>query len=372
MAVSQNVTVEPVRTLLFLSDLDGGGAQRTFVNLTNALPRERISPTLVGARGNGPARNWLDADATLIDLKMTRLRNAILPLRQLIRRERPAVVMSTIADANAVAWFATRRLPVSLILRETNSHRARDDISWLRRCMIAKAYRAADAVVALSEGVRSELVEDFHLEATKTHTIHNPVDIKSINRSLARRPAAPIPKNGSLVLSVGRFTRQKNFDLLLRCFAKLRDKNTFLAILGDGPDRAYLTTLAQDLGVSERVVMPGFVADTSPWFAHADLFVLSSRWEGFGHVLVEAMAAGLPVVATDCPHGPREIIQNDITGLLVANDNVDALTKGMQELLDNRIHAGQLAHAGRSAATRFSPATIADQYATLIEQVTGI
>lgn len=363
------MTVAPVRTLLFLSDLDGGGAQRTFVNLANALPRDRIAPTLVVGRDAGPARRWLNADTSLKNLERTRLRGTILPLRRFIRQDRSAVLLSTIADANVVAWLATSHLPIRLILRETNSHRARDDIGWLRHRLIALAYRRADAVVALSEGVRRELVEDVGLEAKKTHTIHNPVDIESITNSLTRRPAAPIPKGGPLILGVGRLTQQKNFALLLRCFEKQNNKNALLAILGDGPDRAKLAALARELGVGDRFVMPGFVDDMTPWFARADLFVLPSRWEGFGHVLAEAMAAGLPVVATDCPHGPHDIIENDCTGLLVANDNVDALTGAMQELLGDSKRARRLAKTGQGAVARFAPATIADQYATLIEQV---
>ena len=369
MVVPKSLTVEPVSTLLFLADLDGGGAQRTFVNLLNALPRDRIAPSLAVARSDGPARTWLDSDSSLIDLKRPRLRSAVLPLHRLIRQGRPAVVISTIADANVIAWLATRHLPIRLILRATNSQRVRDDIGWLRQRLIAMAYQRADAVVALSEGVRQELVEDCLLDAAKTHTIHNPVDIEQITRSLESQPVAPMSKGGPLILSVGRLTRQKNFELLLRCFAKLSNKNAQLVILGDGPDRAALMALARDLGVGDRIAMPGFVTDTTSWLRQADLFVLASLWEGFGHALVEAMAAGLPVVATDCPHGPRDIIENDVTGRLVDNDNVDALTKTMQEMLGDRVFAERLAKAGLSAARRFAPATIADQYASLIEHV---
>ena len=371
MAVSQSLTVEPVRTLLFLPDLDGGGAQRTFANLANALPRDRISPTLVVARGGGPALDWLDIGVPLKDLARARLRNVVMPLRQLVRQDRPAVVLSTMADANSVAWIATSGFPTKLILRETNSHRARDDFGWMRRNLATTAYRHADAVVALSEGVRRELVKDVGLDIAKIRTIHNPVNIEKIAKSLMCSLAAPVPNGGPLILGIGRLTRQKNFELLLRCFAKLDNKTARLALLGEGPDRAVLLMLARDLGVGDRVLMPGFVADTTPWLAHADLFVLSSRWEGFGHVLVEAMAAGLPVVATDCPHGPRDIIVNDVTGLLVANDDVEALTMAIRNLLNDCARAKRLAKAGQDTATKFAPEIIADQYASLIEQVAG-
>lgn len=363
--------VEPVRTLLFISDLDGGGAQRTFVNLINALPRDRIAPTLVVARGNGPARNWLNTEFSLRNLERTRLRSSILPLRRAIHRDRPSVVLSTIADANVVAWLATRYLSTRLILRETNSHRARDDLSRLRKFLIAIAYRRADAVVALSEGVRSELIGDMGLNNMKTHTIHNPVDIQNITQLMNQGPERPIKKNGPIILGIGRLTRQKNFGLLIKSFAKQPNNESLLVILGEGPDRELLEALARNLGIAHRLFLPGFVSNIIPWLAHADLFVLSSLWEGYGHVLVEAMVAGVPVIATDCPHGPRDIIKHNDSGLLVTNNDEKALSRAIQELLDNRPRAGNLATTAQREAKSYASEIIAGQYADLIEQVAG-
>jgi len=359
----------PLRVFLFLPDMDGGGAQRTFVNLANALPNHDIETTLVAGRTNGPAREWFGDQYPLIDLKASRLSHAVLPLRALLKREAPTVLLSTLADANIVAWLASRNLPVRLILRETNSHRARDDISWWRRRMISLAYPRADAVVALSEGVGLELTSGYNINSDKCHTIHNPVDVKSVAKTVEARPSAPFSESGPVIIGIGRLTRQKNFSLLLRSVAAISDRSVRIVLLGEGPDRFALLSLASDLGISDRLIMPGFVTDLAPWLAHADLFVLSSRWEGFGHVIVEAMAAGLPVIATDCPYGPRDIIADGKNGLLVANDDAPALTAAIASLLEDPDRAEALCRAGRAAASRFHPEKIAADYARLIDHV---
>jgi len=358
-----------LRAFLFLPDLDGGGAQRTFVNLANALPDLGIETTVVAGRTDGPAKEWFGEQFSLIDLEAPRLRHAIGPLRKLLKSESPGILLSTLADANIAAWAASRYLPVRLILRETNSHRARDDISWWRRQLISLAYPRADAVVALSEGVRGELTADYAIDPTKCRTIHNPVDVTALVGALADGPDSPILGKGPMVLGVGRLTRQKHFDLLLRGVAALPDRSIQIALLGEGPDRTAILSLAHELGLSDRLIMPGFVSDLTPWLAHADIFVLSSLWEGFGHVIVEAMAAGLPVIATDCPHGPRDIIADGETGLLVPNDDASALAAAIASMLDDPDRKHALGRAGQIAAARFRPEKIAAEYAELIQQV---
>ena len=258
--------------------------------------------------------------------------------------------------------------PPALVVRETNSHRARGDLSFAQRAAAGWVYRSAPAVVALSEGVRRELMEDYRLEPGRVVTIHNPVDIE-VFRSRASASACPWPGDGPVVVAAGRLVRQKGFDILLRAFAAMTSASARLAILGEGPEREALTTLAGELRVWERLIMPGHVTDPAPWFAHADAFALSSRWEGFGHVLVEAMACGAPVVAFNCPYGPTDIIQNEKTGLLLPPGDTHALTEGLDRLLADPELAGRLRSAGQMEARRFSAAGIARRYATLFDEL---
>jgi glycosyltransferase involved in cell wall biosynthesis len=372
VVVPEAVTDGPLRILLFLPDMDGGGAQRTFVNLANILPRARIEPTLAAARIDGHARHWLDENVPLHDLNSGRLRWALGPLRRLVRQQRPDALVATIADANAVAWLAVQGLSArpKLILRETNSHRARADIGPVRRTLIGCAYRRADAVIALSEGVRQEITADYRLEPTCTHTIPNAVDVANLYDAvrLVREGDVPTATTGPMIVAMGRLTRQKGFDILLDAFAGIAAKDARLTILGEGDDRIALETRARELGIAERVSLPGFVGDIAPWLAHADLFVLSSRWEGFGHVIVEAMAAGLPVIATDCPYGPGEILCDGETGLLVPPENPHALGAAINRVLSDSELGAKLRKNAATASARYALSEIAERYATLIEE----
>ena len=182
--------------------------------------------------------------------------------------------------------------------------------------------------------------------------------------------AVPIQQvEGRIILAMGRLHRQKGFDILIEAFAALADSSIRLVILGEGEERAALRAQAKNLGVEARVHLPGFDARPERWLAHTDLFVLSSRWEGFGHVLAEAMAAGVPVIAARAPHGPEEIIEDGKTGLLVPVADPVALTQAMARLLDDRDWACRLAAQARIAVERFSLPVIADQYAEQIERV---
>lgn len=243
--------------------------------------------------------------------------------------------------------------------------------------MAAWAYRRADAVVALSEGVRQELVEDYGLASSTTFTLPNPVDIGAIEQAAEAARTDPssagrrAKQDGPLLVAIGRLTRQKGFDSLIDAFAALRTEGVRLVILGEGPDRGALEERGRQLGAGDRLIMPGFVETPAAWLAHADAFVLSSRWEGFGHVIVEAMACGVPVIATDCPHGPADILQHGRNGLLVP------LGEGLEERLRERIddllaspgcrHAFQ--QAGYSTALTYQSEAIAGRYADLFRRV---
>jgi glycosyltransferase involved in cell wall biosynthesis len=362
----------PLPLLCFIADLDGGGAQRSMANILNHLPHARFVPVLAAPGGDGPAARWLDEGIERVDLGCGRMRRALLPLRRLVRARRPALVFSTMVDANIVAAAALvgRAGAPALVVRETNSHRARGDLGPVRRAAAAWAYRRAARVVALSRGVERELTEDCRLEPSRVVTIHNPVDVDGLAASARAARAAPAPWTGRLgegavIVAAGRLTRQKGFDLLLDAFARLDAPAPGLVILGEGPDRAALEARAGALGVAARVLMPGFVDDPAQWYAHATLFVLSSRWEGFGHALVEAMACGIPAVATDCPHGPADILSDGEAGLLVRPGDAGALARAVSSLLADPPARARRARAGEREARRFAAPAIAARYAEL-------
>ena len=371
---------ERIRVAFFLSDLDPGGAQRTIVNLVKGLPLHRFFASLVVARGSGAARDWLEKEHEIIDLGCARTRDALLPLRRYLAAERPDILFATMVDANIVAALAARLVGhrPHLILRETNPHRARNDLGRIRRWAVQWAYPRADALVALSNGVGRELIADYGLDPARVVTIHNPVDTESWRRraETARAGAPPwgsFAGKGPVLVAVGRLIRQKGFDLLLRALARCQGagRQARLVIVGEGPERRALEALAAELGIAERVLLAGFATDPAAWYAHGDLFVLPSRWEGFGHVIVEAMACGLPVVAFDCPYGPIDILGDGEGGVLVPPEDVAALAVTLDRILGDRDRRARLAAAAPHIAERFSQSRIVREYARLIEAVAG-
>lgn len=366
---------DPLRLLCFLPDLDAGGAQRTVVNLVNALPRDRVSPRLIVARGGGQTQADLADDIAVDDLGARRVRGAIAGLRDRIRRDRPDLLLSTFVAANIGAMLATRgmagRPPV--ILRETNTHRHRPDFPAVLRWGARWAYPRAERVIALSEGVRRELIESYRLDPARTVTLHNPVEVSDMAAAAAAARSEPPPWRDRLagdapvVIGIGRLVPQKGFDLLIEAVAALADRSVRLVILGDGPQGAALRTLGDARGLGPRLYMPGHVRDPARWLAHADLFVLSSRWEGFGHVLVEAMACGAPVLATDCPYGPADVLREGESGILVAPGRAEDLSSAMARLLRDSALRRRLAAAGRERARIFEADRIAAAYADLFD-----
>lgn len=359
-----------MRILCFLPDFGGGGAQRTLINLAASFRFAGHDVILAAAQPDGPARAWIDPQLRTVAVGRGQLRNALFPLARLVRAEQPDVILSSVLDANVVAVAARAlagRPRAKLVVRETNSHRARGDIGVLRQRLTRLAYPRADAVVALSEGVRRELIADYGLPPASVVTIHNPVGVDTLAAEAKQASAPPVEKDGRWIVGVGRLTRQKGFDRLIRAVAALKGQKVQLVLVGEGPDRDALAAQARDAGVG--LIMPGFVRHPMHWLAHADLFVLSSRWEGFGHVIVEAMAAGAPVVAFDCPYGPRDIITDRVDGLLAPDGDEAALAKAMAELLDDRDLARRLGAAAAEKAMHFSSARIADQYLNLFSRL---
>jgi glycosyltransferase involved in cell wall biosynthesis len=232
---------------------------------------------------------------------------------------------------------------------------------WLRLRDIRRAYPHADGVICVSAGVAEDLARYVSIPAAKLSVIHNPVLSEELLRTAERECSHPwmAPGQPPVILGAGRLTRQKDFATLVRAFALLAsDVDHRLLIIGDGAERAALQRLAADLGVAERVTFPGFVEEPLSYMRRARLFVLSSAWEGFGNVLVEAMAVGTPVVSTDCPSGPREILLDGTLGPLAPPGDPRALAEAMRAAIAQPAEPGAL----RRRAADFSVDVVARRY----------
>ncbi len=279
-----------------------------------------------------------------------------LRLAALFRRERPARIIAFTESANFAAIVAATvtgqldRLQISTRVDPATKPPA-------HRALMPLLYRLPARIVAVSAGVKQGL-EAMHIPSKRITVIYNPkASGGGVNTSkIANLPPAPF------ILGVGRLVPQKGFDLLFPVFHRLGREDLHLAILGEGAERANLEHQARALGIADRVHLPGWVADPAPWYRAAGCFVLSLRYEGFGNVLIEAMANGCPVVAFDCPYGPSEIIEHGMTGLLVPKGDVAALGRTLARLLADDGLRRRLGAAGRQSAALISVEAVAPRW----------
>jgi glycosyltransferase involved in cell wall biosynthesis len=327
------------RIAFFIRALKGGGAQRDTILLANEIAARGTRVDLLTLVPEGPLRPLVSTQVTIVPIGGGKLRAAVPGLRRALIARRPHALVSAEAAPNLIALTAARLVPRSIrprvVLREVASASIAARLDPYRQNRIAYrvlrfAYRFADVVVTLTEGARRDLARNFHVPEDRLARM-------SANAVIdAAALAAPETKREpGLIVSVGRLSPEKDHATLIRAFAKL-DRTMRLEIAGDGPMHGPLQSLIRELGLAGRVRLSGFVADPFPLFRRAALAVSSSRYEGFGNAIVEALACGTPVVATDCPYGPREILADGRYGLLVPVGDADALARAIGQAMATR------------------------------------
>lgn len=339
----------PGTITLVIASMGRGGAERAVAKLASGLAEKGEQVDLVLARAGGLNLAQLHPAVRVVHLGAPRLVAALVPLARYLRQNRPAVVFSALDYVNVVTILARAlsRVPVPLVVSERNTlsaavaHTTRRRTRWMPR-LIRWTYPRADAVVAVSEGVATDLVTLCGLRADSVHVLNNPIVTPELERMRAEPVEHPWLRDKTIptVLAVGRFVPQKDFGTLLEAFAMARrSRPARLVLLGDGVLRPDLEEQVSRLGIGDDVSLPGFVANPYPSMAAADVFVLSSRWEGSPGVLIEAMSCGTPVIATDCPSGPRQILDGGRYGRLVRPSDPAALADALVDALDGHIPA---------------------------------
>lgn len=357
------------RLAVLLPDLRGGGAERVTTDLLRgAFLESGCAVDLVLMRRHGVLLPEVPESVRIVDLKAERVRNALIPLVRYLRRERPDAMQVSMWPLTCIAVLARAwaRVCCRIVVTEHSLlSLAYSDRGWLHRvalrASLALTYRRADARVAVSAGVADDLARLSRIPRSRFEVVHNPIRPPT---ELPRPPAAPEhrPRHGVRILTVGALKQSKNHALLIRAFARLAGfPDAHLTILGEGELRDGLAALARDEGVADRVSLPGF-ADPRPHYASSDLFVLASDFEAFGNVVVEALSYGLPVVSTDCPSGPAEILEKGRYGLLVPAGDVHSLAEAMARSL----RAGHDREALRRRAEDFAPWKAGDAYLRLL------
>ncbi len=332
----------PERLALFLPDLTGGGAERVMVNLARGLVHRGRAVDLVLVRAAGPLLPEVPPGVRVVELGSRSVLASLPALVRYLRRERPRALLSTLNTANVVAVWAglIARSPARIVVRQSNTlSRTRAATRGARRLipfLVRHSYRWADEIVAVSEGVARDLVRAARLHGGRIRVTPNPVVTPELLALAHEPPGHPWFGAGEppVVLGVGRLTRQKDFGTLIRAFARVRSRRgARLVILGEGEERRELEALVRALGLEDDVALPGFVPNPFAYMARAAVFVLSSAWEGLPAVVIQALAVGVPVIATDCESGPREILGDGRLGLLVPVGDEAAIERGILDLL---------------------------------------
>lgn len=354
------------RIALFLPSLAGGGAEKVFVDLANRFSKSGIRIDLLLAAATGPYLGDVRGDVRVIDLGCSRVLSAVPGIVKHLRRERPAALLSGLDHANVAALLAHKvsamqtRSVISLRAVPSDMYRnaagARSRI--LPRAMRI-AYRHADAIIANSHTVAVDAARLLGLDGGNIRVIGNPVDVESI-AALGLEPPGHgwfAPEAPPVVVAVGSLTPVKNFGALIRAFAIARARRTCrLAILGEGPERHALESLADRLGVSDDVILPGFQRNPFGWMSRAAVVASSSRSEGCPNALLQAVALGRPVVATDVP-GSAEVLENGRWGELVAAESPDSMAAAILAALESGRGVD-----GAGFAARHSPERIEREY----------
>jgi glycosyltransferase involved in cell wall biosynthesis len=343
-STSQNGDSGGSSVAIFLPSLAGGGAERVCVTLASGLHERGWDVDMLLANATGPLLDMVPGGVRVVDLAASRVAFSYPALVRYLRSERPATLLGSLANANIVAVAAaavTRQRPRTVVVEHvTLSHTSRNATKLRHRLVppaTRLAYPRADAVVAVSEGVADDLTRASSMARGDVTVIPNPV----IGHELRGRAAAPLdhpwfrPGEPPVILSVGSLIRRKAHGDTISAFARLRrSRQARLLILGEGEERGRLQRLAARLGVGRDVRLPGYVPNPYPYMKRAALLALSSRSEGLPTVLIESMALGTRLVATDCPFGPSEILEGGRHGALVDPGDTGALATAMEQSLD--------------------------------------
>ncbi len=323
-------------------DLGGGGAERVMVNLAQGFLDRGMDVDLILVKAEGPYLSQLPPTIKVVALNCDRLLTSLPALIAYLRKERPSVLMSALEDTNLVALWARKLSNVStqvVVTVHNNLSREAKNSTKLKRKLTPQLvkifYPWADKIVAVSKGVANDLIQ-MGLPSQKVFAIYNPIVTTELKEKLKEQLAHPWFLLGQppVIIGVGRLTKQKDFSTLIHAFALVRkQKMARLLILGDGEEREALESLVKKLGLTEDIDLMNFVSNPYIYMARSSMLVLTSAWEGFGNVLVEAMAAGTPVVSTSCESGPTEILAEGKYGKLVDVGDVDAMANAILDTL---------------------------------------
>lgn len=355
-----------MKKILFVAhSITGGGSEKRLASLLRGLDRGRFAPELCLFSGTAAEAAAAAPGVPAHILKAGRPASLSLAfgLYRLIKARRPDAVFSVLWSVNVIAAAAARLAGVPALLNEATTPSEsvkRYSFPALRRLLVRFFYSRA-AVLTVSDYARADLEKNFGVPPGRMATVHNGLDAAAAEKAAGEYD----PGLSGHVLACGGLNWWKNYGLLVKALA---GEGLRLVILGEGPLRAGLTREAAAAGV--ELQLPGHKANPYPYFRRAAALVLTSRYEGFPNVLLEAMACGTPVIAVDCPGGVREIIEDGVSGLIVPQDDPAALRGAVRKVVSDRELAARLAAGGRARLAReFSFEKMLAGYSAALEKL---
>ena len=369
--------------MIIIHSLKGGGAERVVVNLLKGLSRRDFSITLL--LYEGIFDYLLPENVEVITLGIRSSRNIlkttrgfilkIISIARLIKKNKPDIVFSLLSDTNVITILARSLSGVhtKVIVSERNhpSLSLKNALyGGITKFLMRYCYPKAERIIAISQGIKKDLVENFNLPGEKIEVIYNPVDIAEIETLSADEISHPwFNDELPIIISIGRLTKQKGHSWLIKVFSIVRQSLPCrLVIIGTGEEEENLVNMVNALGLKNDVEFLGFQRNPFKYMARSSLFISASRYEGFGNVLVEAMALGLPVISTDCPSGPAEIIEHGKNGILVPTEDEGRLERTILNLLTNDELRRKLSGEAKIRAQYFALDKRVEQYSDVFLQ----
>lgn len=357
------------RIAIFIPTLEGGGAELSMIALAKGLCARGYSVDLLVKNTQGELRGSIPANIRLIDFNVPTMRYTLGKLITYIKNEHPEAIISAMELSNlslTLASLASKQRPKTIItIHNTLSLQPPIYNRNLDRILFGLMYRFSNKIVCVSDTCAKDTIKYLHLPKAKVFVINNPIlndDIYIKAKEIVSYPWFP-GSDRKRILSIGRLVPQKDHKNLIKAFKLVRDVyEAQLIILGEGYLRLELIELSEALGVDQDVSLPGFIQNPYPLIAQSDVFVLSSIYEGFGNVLVEALAVKCPVVSTDCLSGPREILAHGKYGHLVSVGDSQEMADAILEVI-----AGDKRLAPSDWLDQYHVDHSVDQYVRLIE-----
>ncbi|MCK8816305.1 glycosyltransferase [Natroniella sulfidigena] len=368
------------KIIIFIPYLICGGAQRVVINLLKGFDKLEFDLTLIVVDKEGLFSFQISEEVQFIELEKDRVLTSVFELAKIFKEQNPDIIFSHLNYANIIAVMAAKlaRVKSKIIVTEHSNYLAGKKKNKIRKkffdFLLKMTYKLTDKIVTVSDGVAKSLkLAGFEGEKYDFKTIYNPIVTTELFEKKNNEVKHSWINNPDIkvIIAVGNLREAKDYPTLIKSFsiAKKKVNNLKLIVLGEGKKRKELEKLISELELNDDIELIGFVDNPFAYMSKADLFVLSSQWEGFGNVIVEAMACGCPVISTDCPYGPNEIIDNGENGILTSVGNEKEIAEKIILLLTNEDLRINIRMNGLKRAKDFKVRKITNKYKNLFDEI---